>query len=142
METETTALASKRKQHILVIKREQTQTLKFFLVFRCISNMLVHWVTSSLRPPLERSPKIEARKLSSPYIAAARVQLYVFTSLRLASTSQKTRVVSFLSCRGWQKNIRFRWFHTCEKDFEPPGFFLVIFNYHECCGLAIRRLSA
>ena len=82
METETTALTSKKKQNILVRKSEQTQTFNFVLI--------VYWVASRLRLTLERIPtKNGDRKLSPPHIFATRVQLHVFTLSRFAFNCQK-----------------------------------------------------
>ena len=54
----------------MVEKREQTQTLNFFLVLTCFSAR-----SHSLTHLLERTPKVTARKLSSPYIFVACVLL-------------------------------------------------------------------
>ena len=118
-------------QNIRAGKREQTQTLNFFLVLTCLSTG-----SCLVKCPLWSAPKIGTRKLLSPYIFVAGVQLYVFTLLRLAVNSPKaTSLLLTLACHVGCRNIRFRWLCTCEQDFEPPGFFLVIFNY-----LAIWRL--
>ena len=50
--------------------------------------MLIRW--SRLRPPLERIPQNGVRKLSSPYIFVAAVQLHVFTLSRLVVNCPKT----------------------------------------------------
>ena len=48
--------------------------------------MFVRWVVSNLTP-FGAHPKIGARKISSPYIFVAGVQIYVFTTSRLAVNS-------------------------------------------------------
>ena len=71
METETTASARQREATYPDEKKQRDTDLEFFPG----SNMLVSWVTSSLRLPLKSTPKIDAGKLSSPYIFVASVQL-------------------------------------------------------------------
>ena len=49
----------KDKQHIMVRKREgRHRPLNFFLVFCCVSNLLVLWVASLLNPHCSTSPKL------------------------------------------------------------------------------------
>ena len=89
-------------------------------------NMLVHWVTSSLRPPLEFPPKIGARKLTSSWL--------VFNCLSLPShislfTLQKTRVIFSLLPGVSSWNIHFYSLHTYVHDLRPSSFpksFLII----------------
>ena len=89
METEKLRQLAKRSHIFWCGKKSRHRPWIFFLVFCCISNMLFRWVTSSLIPSLERTPKISARKLSSHYIFVAAVQLPVFTSSRLVDCSPK-----------------------------------------------------
>ena len=63
----------------------------FFLTFGCISEMLVHWVASTLRPPLIRIHEIGARKLSSLHLCGwcSTVCLYLITSQHSLPKSHK-----------------------------------------------------
>ena len=81
-----------------------------------------------------------AREISSPYIFVASIQLIVFTSSRLATTPSKC-VIPFPPIGVSGKNIRFRWFHTYAEGFKPRVF-PNHFNYNECLGLDVRRLSS
>ena len=95
----------------------------------------------SITPSLERAPKIGARKLSSPYIFVAGVQLTPLPYHFSSSTSEKTQVIPSLSpvVSGAEKSDSAR---ICAHDLRnsgPPKSFI---NYYgpECLGLPIRRL--
>ena len=128
----------KEKQHILMGKYEQTQNLNFFPGL----NMLVPWVTYMLRLPFGAPPKLGLVNMS-PYISMAGVQSYTFTLSRLAVNSQKAQIVSSLLpvVSGTETSASTGSVHV-HKISNPPGFFLVIFNYHKCFHPAIWRLSA
>ena len=110
MEKKTTVSARQREATYPDEKKSADSDIDFFPpVFLCISNMIVRWEASSLRPP---------------HIFVARVQLSVLNSSRLAVNSKKhdSSHSLHLSYRG-QKHIRLRWFHTCTEGFDTPGFF-------------------
>ena len=118
----------------MVGKREQTQTLDFFLILTCLSAG-----SHSQTSPLERIPKIRARKLSSPYIFVAGALLTSYYNS--PSTAERIRVVPSLplvvSARGTSASACLAHSHTI---FRPLLLSQVIFNYHECLGLPIRCL--
>ena len=104
--------------------------------------MLVRRVESNLRLPLKRTSKNGARKLSSPYMFEVGVQLHVFTLSHLAHNSAIRRIVaSSLPSGVGGRSICFRSSRTCVLDLRTSSFLKAFFNYHECFGLAIRKLS-
>ena len=79
METEMTVLASKKKQHIMVIKKRSDTDLEFFPGFS------LHLQHASLLDHVQSKVPLKngAHKLSSPYIFMAYIRLYAFTLSRL-----------------------------------------------------------
>ena len=126
IETEMTMLArQKEATYSGEKKRANTDLEFFFLVFCCISNMLICW----------------AHKISPPHLHSSclTVCLYLIMSRsQLPHKKPESSSPFCLSCRG-QKHIHFQWFHTCTEGFKPLGFFQVIFNYYECFGPAIWK---
>ena len=103
--------------------------------------MLVCWVASSVRPPFGAHSQNRACKLSFPNIFVASVQLTVFISACLADNFLKmSHTLPSAWCR--QEEHPFPLVSHLHRRFRTPGFFLVILNYKECFGLAVRRLSA
>ena len=95
--------------------------------------MLVRWVASSQRLPLEHPhKKIGASKFLSPYIFAVGVQLYLFISSRLALNSLKTSR-PFPSASLDQ--------HMRTRSFLRPPVFPSHFNYNKSLGLTVLRES-
>ena len=122
MKSETTALARQREVTYPDEKKESKHRPWIsFLIFSCISNMLVWSVTS--RPPLERTPQNGARKLSSPYIFDVGVQLYIFSSSHFAVNSEKRFISSFPPIVSGM-NIRISWLCTCVLDLFGTSSFL------------------
>ena len=120
----------------MLVKREQTQTLNFFRVITCLSVG-----SRSLTPPLKRPlllKKIRARKLSSPYIFVAGVlRLYLITFRRQLPKGHESSPHICQSCQREGHRLPFspRMCTQCLK-FQSS---LVIFNYHECLDLPIRK---
>ena len=109
------------------------------------SNILVRWIASRQRTPLEITPsKNGTRKVSPPHIFGVCVQLRVFTLSRLAVNCPKTRIVSSLRPGVGSWNIRSCSLGTYVHDLWTHSFpesFLIT-----KCALArrlfFRRLSA
>ena len=110
------------------VKRERTQTLNFFLVFYCISNILVLWVTSSLKP-LWSAPL----KLGLVNLCLLKSLSLVFNCMSFPSTlainCQKNTLHPLPSaCCQWEKHSLQPAPHRRTKSWNLQ-FSLVIFNY-------------
>ena len=105
------------QQHIIMRKRELTQTLKFFLV-----------------------PELGARKLSSPYIFVAGVELMSLPYHFSPSTPERTPVIPSLPPGVYWRDIFPSLSCMCTR-ISDLQFSLVILNY-KSLALAVRRLSA
>ena len=110
----------------------------FFLIFCCISNMLVRWVASSLRPPLEYISKIGACKLSSPNIFVASIQLSL-PHVSSLTTQKYESSPTFHLVSMWGTSASIDSAHAY-KNFWDLQFSLVIFNYNKSLDLAVQRL--
>ena len=102
------------------------------------SDIFICWVAYCLIPPLEYVPKIRTRKISTPYIFLAGVQLFVFTLSHLVVNSPKGYKPSPHFCL---KHPLLPAPHVCTR-FWTPRIFSSYFNYHESLGPTIRRLYA
>ena len=154
METETTASPTQREARYPGEKKQSWHRLWFFfLVFRCISNMLVHWIAFSLSP-----------LWSAPSKKIWLVNLHLFTStwivfncrFYLINSPKELWVVAFLPpVVSGQKHIYFWWFQTCAKglktlffsnNFRLPqvlwhGYLETLFFIHSFIYLFIYRVS-
>ena len=106
--------------------------------------MLVRCVTYSLIPVWNASPKfglVNFCLFTSSWLELNCTYLpyHVSPSNLNKQTNMSLPLIS-VSCVGGRK-IRFRRLRTCVQNFDPPDFFKVIFDYHDCFGLAIRKLS-
>ena len=100
METETTALAKQREATYHSEKERTDIDHEIFPGFLSYFYMLVCWVTSDVRLPLEPTQQKWGRLINFLLldIFATPVQLYIFTSSRLATNSPKK--LSLLSAWG------------------------------------------
>ena len=103
MEIVTTAFASKKMQHILTRKSEETQNLFPGSDIFCLLDCAEAKAFFGVHPR-----KNGACTLSFPYIFMAGVQLYVFTLSRLDTNYHKTRVIPSLPSGVDGRNI-----HSC-----------------------------
>ena len=96
-------------------RESRHQTLNFFLVFSCSSNILVCWVVFLCKG---------VRKFSSPHIFVASVQLTFFTLSRLANNSPQNESFPPFHLMSVGGKIPFCWFYTCTEDFGTTSFLL------------------
>ena len=99
--------------------------------------MLVHWVVTSLRTPLEY---LNFHRLTSSCLAFNCISLPCHISLLTAP--KDTNYLSPSTCCVGAETYVSSGFIPAQKVSNPQVFILVIFNYHKCFSLTIRRLSA
>ena len=107
-------------------KREQTQTLNFFLVLTCLS--------TGSNTPIGISPKLGSYKLSSLYIFKACFLLTSFPNRISLLTLSRTQVVPHFHQSSWEQNHQLSLTHAHE--ISDLQFSLVNLNY-KCLGLFI-----
>ena len=115
---------------------EQTQTLNVFLVLTCLSAR-----SGSLTLPLEHTPKLGARKLSSPHIFVDGVQLTSLSCHFSSSNPKRPQVVLSLPPGVGGKDSCFHTLPRMRTRILDLQFSLVILNY-KSLDLAVRRLTA
>ena len=95
------------------------------------SNLLVHWVTSSLTPSLEATPPPKKLVLVNFRLLTSSQLLFnsIFTFSRLTVNPRKDTSRPLTSaCRVESINIHFRWLRTCThnpRTSSPPESFLI-----------------